>query len=472
MNMRLSYAIGTDNEVDLIHETSIKILEEVGAAFHSPKAVELFKRHGAKVDGEVVYITRAMLEDALNTVPKTYRLYDREGDYITIGDGDLKYDSTDGPIFIRKEGTYGPTTHEDLVNFHKLSETSKVISISNPNIIDFSYVKPTIRNQYGLGVALRYCKKPMHGMVLGGRDVVEECFKNMQDFYGIYDKPIMHALTCTVGPMQLAKDICEAMDVLCTAGQPCTVVSGVMLGASGPQTMAGAYTIGNAMVLAAIVYSQLLRPGTPILYCTRFSSHEMRTMGPAYGGIEAMWACATSKRMADFYSLPLQSGVGTGESKVLDIQCGAECFMNALSPHLLKADIMNMACGPMDTMNTMCYEKFIWDEEDIMKCRHLMKGYDVTEETLRFDEIKKKGPTGSYLGRTLPIYRKEFFEPKFDVRDIHNNWVKNGEPVCEELLTAEWKKRIEEYEFPDLSDGRRKIIEKLLPEAYHKAVLG
>ena len=57
------------------------------------------------------------------------------------------------------------------------------------------------------------------------------------------DKPIMHGLTRTVGPMQLAKDICEAMSVLCTAGQPCTVVSGVMLGASGPQTMAGAYTL-------------------------------------------------------------------------------------------------------------------------------------------------------------------------------------------------------------------------------------
>ena len=66
-----------------------------------------------------------------------------------------------------------------------------------------------------------------------------------------------------------------------------------------------------------------------------------------------------------------------------------------------------------------------------------MEGYEANEETFRFEEIKKKGPTGSYLGRTLPIYRKEFYEPKFDIRDIHNNWIKNGEPVCEDLLTAE-----------------------------------
>lgn len=472
MNMKLNCSIGSDNEVDLIHETSVKILSEVGAAFHSPRAVELFKKHGAKVDGEIVYITRDMLNEAIATVPRTYRLYDRDGGFITIGDGPTKCDAVDGPIYICKEGKFGPTTHEDLVNFHKLNDSSEVMDISNPNIIDISYVDPSVRNQYGLGVALRYCKKPMHGMVLGGKQVVEDCFHSMQDFYGMYDKPIMHGLTCTVGPMQLAKDICEAMEVLCTAGQPCTVVSGVMLGASGPQTMAGAYTIGNAMVLAAIVYSQLLRPGAPILYCTRFSSNDMQNMGPAYGGIEAMWACATSKRMADYYGFPLQSGVGTGESKLLDIQCGAEVFMSHLNAHLFKADILNMACGPLDTMNTMSYEKFIWDEEDIIKCRHLMEGYDVTEETLRFDEIKKKGPTGSYLGRTLPIYRKEFFEPKYDIRDIHNNWIKNGMPTCEERLTAAWKKRLEEYELPELTDGRRKILEKLIPENYHKEVLG
>jgi trimethylamine--corrinoid protein Co-methyltransferase len=245
-----------------------------------------------------------------------------------------------------------------------------------------------------------------------------------------------------------------------------------MLGASGPQTMAGAYTIGNAMVLAAIVYSQLIRPGAPILYCTRFSSHDMRNMGPAYGGIEAIWACAISKRMADYYGFPLQTGVGNTESKVLDIQAGAETFMNILTPHLLEGDVLNMACGLLDCMNTLCYEKFIWDEECIIKCRHLMKGVEANEETFRFDEIKEKGPTGNYLGRVLPIYRKEFYEPKYDIRDIHTNWVAKGEPISEDLLTVAWKKRLEDYELPELTADRRKIIEKLLPNDYKKVVLG
>ena len=85
-----------------------------------------------------------MLEEVLKTVPRTYRLYDRDGGYITIGEGDVKCDSTDGPIYIRKEGKYDTPSHDHLVNFH----------------IDISYVAPEVRNQYGLGVALRYCKNP------------------------------------------------------------------------------------------------------------------------------------------------------------------------------------------------------------------------------------------------------------------------------------------------------------------------
>ena len=101
--MKLNYSIGTPKDAEAIHEMSVKILSEVGAAFHSPETVELFRKHGAKVNGETVYISREMLDEALKTVPRTYRLYDRDGGYITIGEGDLKCDSTDGPIYIRKE---------------------------------------------------------------------------------------------------------------------------------------------------------------------------------------------------------------------------------------------------------------------------------------------------------------------------------------------------------------------------------
>ncbi|MDR0621844.1 MAG: trimethylamine methyltransferase family protein [Deltaproteobacteria bacterium] len=469
--MKLSYSIGTDEEVDRIHEMSVKILEEVGATFHSPETVELFKKHGAKVEDKIVYISRGMLESALKTVPKSYDHYNRNGGHVTVGGtGKTVYESVYGPIFVRTGDTIEKSNHEHFVNFHKLNETSDIIDISNPYALDAQYIPQDQRQQYSLGVTLKYCQKPLDGIVLGGKAVVSECLEAMFDFYGFKDKPVALGMACTAGPMQMATDMCEAIAVLSAANQPMLIVSGVTLGASGPQTMAGAYTIGNAMVLAGIVYTQLVRPGAPILYCTRFSGHDMRNMIPAYGGIEAMWACATTARMAGFYGFPFQTGVSNTESKALDLQAGAETFMNILSPHLLKADLLPMACGLLDAMNMAGYEKFIWDEECVKKCRHLMEGYEANDETFRFEEIKKKGTTGSYLGRVLPIYRKEFYEPKYDIRDIHNNWVTKGRPLSVDLLAPVWKKRLEEYIEPELDADRKIILKRLLPEEYHHII--
>ena len=154
--MQLSYSIGTDQEIDQIHEMTVKILSEVGATFHSDEAVELFKKHGAKVDGQTVYISRAMLDEALKTVPGSYDLYDRDGGHITVGGGaPMVYESCYGPIYVRQGDKYEQSNHEHLVNFHKLNETSKVIDMSNPYVLDFQYVEPDKRQQYALGVALK-----------------------------------------------------------------------------------------------------------------------------------------------------------------------------------------------------------------------------------------------------------------------------------------------------------------------------
>jgi trimethylamine--corrinoid protein Co-methyltransferase len=129
-----------------------------------------------------------------------------------------------------------------------------------------------------------------------------------------------------------------------------------------------------------------------------------------------------------------------------------------------------MACGLLDAMNMAGYEKFIWDEECVKKCRHLMEGYEANDETFRFEEIKKKGPTGSYLGRVLPIFRKEFYEPKYDIRDTHNNWLSKGRPEAKELLGPVWRKRLEDYVEPELDADRRKILKRLLPDEYHHII--
>ena len=42
----------SNDDMEWIHNASLKILEETGVVFHSEDALDIFKRHGAKVDGK------------------------------------------------------------------------------------------------------------------------------------------------------------------------------------------------------------------------------------------------------------------------------------------------------------------------------------------------------------------------------------------------------------------------------------
>ena len=205
--MKLNYSIGTDEEVQRIHETSLKILSEVGVSFRCEAAFDIFRKHGARVENGIVHMDEKLVERALSTLPKTYDWYDRLGNKITIGNKITHNAPSYGPMYVCQNGKYELSNHKHLVNFHKLHETSKVIDISNPNVIDVSYVHGEAREKYRLGIALKYCQKPLMGLV-EGKAVATESLETMCRFYGLEDvrrQIIATGLIDTMGPMQMSQ---------------------------------------------------------------------------------------------------------------------------------------------------------------------------------------------------------------------------------------------------------------------------
>lgn len=150
----------------------------------------------------------------------------------------------------------------------------------------------------------------------------------------------------------------------------------------------------------------------------------------------------------------------------MDYQAGAESFMNLLTAYLLKVECQVHACGLLDSMNSIGYEKFILDEEKIESLKHLIKGYEIDDSTIMFDSILRTGPTGQHFERTQKSYRRDFIMPKLSIRDNHNSWMQAGCPSAESLATKEWLRRLEEYTMPDMSGEQAKILDTLIPEEY------
>ena len=88
MNERMSLLSNTD--LNNLHTASMEILQDVGIAFHEMEAVEIFKHHGVKVDGNVVFIEEHHVEAALQSAPSQFQIHARNPEKnVTIGGENL-----------------------------------------------------------------------------------------------------------------------------------------------------------------------------------------------------------------------------------------------------------------------------------------------------------------------------------------------------------------------------------------------
>lgn len=457
--MNLKYLFSTKKELEMIHENSLRVLEEVGVIFHNnPEALEYFKKYGAKIDGDHVYIPKKLVEKAVQSAPSTYEWIGREKN-VTIGTGPSKNLPAYGPMFIYENGKYHATTHEDTTKFHKLHETSNVMDVSSPMVLDASYIDKNVRNDYKMTTALKYCVKPLMG-ITDGKDASVRSIEVVQQFYDIFDKIVVTGLINCSSPLLYAAAMSEAIIEYSKKGQALCITGSCTSGLTGPTSIAGIVVQGNAEVLAGLVLSQLVNEGTPVVYCLNFSSCDLRYATCELGGAEGALLAYTARELATFYQLPLRSGGGLTDSKQIDFQAGFETFMIMLATYQAKIDFVTHSCGILDTMNSLSYEKYILDEELILIINRLLRGYEVTEKTIQFDKIKKVGPGGNFMGKTEKMYLNDYFLPKYSNRMTHGNWINMGQPTIVENTHNALQKRLHSYVLPDITNAQQKILKK------------
>jgi len=153
-----------DAELPRIHEATIKLLEETGIVFEHDAVLELFKKHGAKVESQTVYIPRAMAEKAMKQTPVTYRHQARKDTQsVTIGDGIAPHPNV-GCVFCedldkgKRQGLL-----EDYTNFQKLSQASDVVKLTGATPVVPHDVEVSERALYMLYETIKHTDKPLIG---------------------------------------------------------------------------------------------------------------------------------------------------------------------------------------------------------------------------------------------------------------------------------------------------------------------
>lgn len=445
--------------LDRIHNRSLELLQDCGIGFPSEKSLEIFKKRGFRVSGKTVYFKEKDITNALETVPGLFTIKARNPDKsICIGGGDYLMAPGYGPPFvIEATGEKRNATLEDVHKFCKLVQTSTVLDFNSSIVVQPNDVPEETAHLDILLATILLTDKPLMGST-SSETAALDSLRLCNKLWGDIDEPVMISLVDSLSPLQYARESIESLMVYAKAGQPVIVHSACSLGSTGPITIAGSLVVSNATTLAGICLSQLINPGTPIVYGLGGSPTEMRTGGYVNASPEDAKHTAIVTALGRYYGIPCRSQGALTESFCLDYQAGMESAMMMTSAALSGVDVSLHACGTYGSMLAMSFEKFIADEDLCGALKKLITPVEFTEEAFAMDLIKKLGTSGNYLmqDHTLKRCRTEFFEPALGIRRIHNKWIDMEMREMDKRAKNVLESRLASFEKPDIDP----IVEK------------
>jgi trimethylamine--corrinoid protein Co-methyltransferase len=455
----------TRNELDMIHNTSMRILREVGVAFHDEETLKIFKDHDIKVDGHTVFLEEKIVRNAVESAPSQFTVTARNPGHNVVIGGDrvVCAPGYGAPFVVTKDGGQREATMEDYDTFCKLVQTSKYLDMNG-----FMMVEPSDVPAHTAHLNMLFSNIILSDKVFMGSPISGEGARDALDMAGIVwgkkerivNKPVMISLISALSPLQYTKEMSAALIEFASYGQPCVIAPLTMAGTSGPITIAGLLALQNAEILAGITLAQRLNPGTPVVYGSASSITDMRTGGLSIGAPEQSVIISGTAQMARFYDLPGRAGGGLADAHIPDMQAGIESTFALMTAARNGINFVLHACGILGSYLSISFEKFLIDEEICGMIKKLLTPIEVTDDSLDFNTIKEVGIGGQFLTqpKTAELCREAFFMPHVLCRESYANWERSGKKRIVETASLYLSKRLSQYTKPEIDEGVEKAL--------------
>ena len=424
-----------DESISKVHQTVMRVIEEVGFEVNSETALGLFEGAGGQVDRERhrVRLPRERALELIRMAPSEVRLCGTDEKHDILLGGKRVYAGTGGTalyIYEPDTGQKRPATLEDLKRIAKL-----VDQLDNIHL----FMLPTYPN--GLPVEQVDVNRFFAGLdnttkhVMGGvytLDGVKQVIRMAEVVAGsaeaLRQRPLISMITCSISPMKMDKQYGDLVVVIAKSGIPLVCPAEPLCGATSPVTLAGNLVIQTVDSLMGVMLTQIANPGTPVIFGSVATSTDLRGLNYLAGSIEMGLLNAAGAQMAQFYQLPFYATGGMTDSKVLDAQSGYESALTSLLCALAGANFIHDAAGLMEFALTMCYEKLVIDNEILGMVMRAVEGIRVDDDTLAFDLIKQVGPGGNFITakHTRRFMRSEHYQPSLSDRNSREKWEAKG----------------------------------------------
>ena len=428
----------SERDIERIHDAALNVLENIGIGDPIPEILDYALPGGCFLgEDNRLRFPRALVEDLIAKSPKEYPLYapDPKNDLMVRGEEVLFCTSGEAVTILDFETqTFRPTRLTDLYDAARLGDQLEHIhSFGQPFIaaehsddvfvhdVNIAYAELAGTNKsFALGIA-----------VVEHIDVLVSLFDAyLGEEGGFLKRPFCTFGGCPiVSPLRFGEDNAQVLVRVAELGLVADVAVAPQAGATAPAALAGTLVQCFAETLACLCVVNLVRPETPINFGMWPFISDLRTGAFSGGSGEEALITAATTQLCNHYGFTTSVGAGMTDAKTMDVQAGYEKAITVATAALAGANLVAAYPGIVGSLIGQSFEGMIIDNDMIGNIQRVLRGIEVTDETLSLDVINDAVfGIGHYLGhaQTLELMQSEYHYPEIADRLTPGAWADMG----------------------------------------------
>jgi len=417
----------SEADVKKVVDEAFRVLEKSGMSVYSQTGREAFRKAGAEIDEATcrVKMPRSLVEDAIASNPSSITLYSRDcGNDCVLEENRVHYGTGGTAIYVLDPdtGERRPSTSADVALNARMVDALENIHLFTINVFpneiaDTAHIDVN-RFFHAFDNTTKHVMGGIYAMS-GCQDVVKMAEEIAGGAEALRTRPFVSFITLIISPFKVDDHYGEMTCYLAQKGLPVVVPTEPICGTTSPVTLAANVLTHVAETMGGIALVQCVNKGAPGICGSVGSITNLRTMDHVGGAIERAMINAAVAQCAQHLAIPLYSTGGTSDAKSVDIQASYESAMSSLLVAMSGANYIHDIAGLMETDLTVSYDKLVMDNEILGMCQRVLRGIEVTDDTLAADLMIEKGPGDHYLTEehTIRYMRDEFYEPPIGNRE-------------------------------------------------------
>jgi trimethylamine--corrinoid protein Co-methyltransferase len=442
-----------------------RLMTEIGVEFMDDRALDLFRQAGQRVEDKTAFLDPDWVLEQVAKAPREFDLQARNpANSIHVGGDSMAFSAVYGPPFVRDGDVRRDGTMDDFRNFTRLAQSFSALDsaggvVNEPNDtpldsrhLDMTYALQTLTDKIYMGNVVSGVNAAdtiaMTEILFGSRESIEET------------PAIISLINCN-SPLRWDDRMLESQFEYSAANQPVILTPFILMGAMSPVTIPAALVQQIVEALSGVALSQLIRPGSPVVFGSFLSNIDMQSGSPTFGTPESGIGLLCTGQIARHFGLPFRTGGGLTSSQVPDAQAGYEALMTMMPTFLAGANFVMHSAGWLEGGLVAGFEKFVIDVQLVEMLQHEFTPLEIDEASMAFGAHEEVGHGGHFLGaaHTMERFRTCFYRPFLNSSDNYERWMRNGAKDTAARATDLYKKKLDEYEQPPLDETIREELE-------------